>query len=45
MVTHTASNTASNAHAFANTLKTFTTAGGKAGQFYSLPALATSTSV
>ena len=40
MVTHTASNTASNAHAFANTLKTFTTAGGKAGQFYSLPALA-----
>ena len=26
--------------AFANTLKTFTTASGKAGQFYSLPALA-----
>ncbi len=27
-------------HAFANTLKTFTTASGKQGQFYSLPALA-----
>jgi aconitate hydratase len=28
------------AHAFANTLKTFKTASGKAGSFYSLPALA-----
>ena len=28
------------AHAFASTLQTFTTASGKAGQFYSLPALA-----
>ncbi len=28
------------AHAFANTLKTFTTASGKTGKFYSLPALA-----
>jgi aconitate hydratase len=28
------------AHAFAKTLKTFTTASGKEGQFYSLPALA-----
>ena len=27
-------------HAFANTLKTFTTPSGKSGQFYSLPALA-----
>src|SRR6058998_3394382 len=27
-------------HAFANTLQTFTTASGKQGQFYSLPALA-----
>ena len=27
-------------HAFASTLQTFTTASGKSGQFYSLPALA-----
>ncbi|HCE94767.1 MAG TPA: hypothetical protein DEV74_20115, partial [Acidovorax sp.] len=27
-------------HAFANTLKSFKTASGKEGQFYSLPALA-----
>ena len=27
-------------HAFAKTLKTFTTASGKTGHFYSLPALA-----
>ena len=31
---------ATTAHAFANTLKTFETASGKVGQFYSLPALA-----
>ena len=35
------SHSAPHAHAFANTLKAFTTTGGKAGQFYSLPALAT----
>ena len=30
-------------HAFANTLKSFRTASGKEGQFYSLPALARQT--
>ena len=32
--------TRTGAHAFAPTLKSFKTAGGKAGKFYSLPALA-----